>query len=403
MGSPTASRIAISFNRPTHVASEFEYIQTAIRNGHLRGDGPFTAKCQDLLESELGIQKALLTTSCTSALEMAALLLDIHPGDEVIIPSFTFVATANAFALRGATPVFADIRPDTLNLDEQRLEERITKNTKAIVVMHYAGVGCEMDEIMAIARRRSIPVVEDNAHGLFGKYKNQYLGSLGCLATQSFHETKNFTCGEGGALLINDSRLTSKAEIIREHGTNRARFIRGQVDKYTWINLGSSYLPADILAALLWAQLEARPLIQGRREHIWNFYYSNLRQWADQNDIQLPTLPTQSQHPSHLFYMIMKTPQERDGMIAHLRHAGIQSAFHYPPLHLSGMGRSFGGKEGDCPVTEAISERLLRLPLHAELDDAALNRVAEQVQSFFLRSKPPFASKSESGIEEPSL
>jgi len=403
MCAQTAPKIMIPFNRPSHVAGELDYIQAAIRSGHLCGNGHFTAKCHELLERELGVHKALLTTSCTAALEMVALLLDIQPGDEIIIPSFTFVSTANAFALRGAKPVFADIRPDTLNLDETMLERHITGRTKAIVVMHYAGVGCEMDEIVATARRHSIAVVEDNAHGLFGKYRNRYLGTFGCLATQSFHETKNFTCGEGGALLINDPRLTSRAEIIRENGTNRARFFRGQVDKYTWVDLGSSYLLGEMLAAFLCAQLEARHLIQGKREHIWNFYYNHLREWADQSDVQLPTVPDHIQHPSHLFYMIMRTPQERDGLIAHLRNAGIQSVFHYLPLHLSVMGRSSGGKAGDCPVTESISERLLRLPFYNELSDSNLTQVVQRVRSFFIKPENAFSAKNERRTKEPSL
>lgn len=382
MCSGTAPKMTVPFNRPAEVGREFEYIQAAIRSGHLRGDGPFTSNCQKLLERELAVPKSLLTTSCTSALEMAALLLQLRPGDEVVFPSFTFVSTANAFALRGARPAFVDIRPDTLNLDEALLERHITERTKAIVVMHYAGVGCEMDAILATARRHSLAVIEDNAHGLFGKYRNRYLGTFGCLATQSFHETKNFTCGEGGCLLINDPRLIARAEIIREHGTDRARFIRGEVDKYTWIDLGSSYLPSDMLAAFLYAQLEARLLINAKREYLWKFYYEHLREWAGENGVKLPTVPDHVQHPSHLFYMVMKTLQERDGLIEHLRAAGIGSAFHYPPLHLSGMGRSFGGREGDCPVTESISERLLRLPLYNDLSDGELSKVVRAVQNF---------------------
>src|ERR1051326_441923 len=266
----------IPFNRAGLLGNEFRYIAQALEIGHISGDGRFTRKCHELLEKELGAEKALLTTSCTHALEMTALLLDIEPGDEVIIPSFTFVSTANAFVMRGAHPVFCDIRPDTLNIDEQKIGGLITSQTKAILAVHYAGVGCQMDSILALSKRHGIAVVEDNAHGLFGKFKGKHLGTFGCLATQSFHETKNFTCGEGGALLINDPRYFERAEIIREKGTNRNRFFRGQVDKYTWVDLGSSYLPSDVLAAFLFAQLEARGEIQARRQQVWHFYDENL-------------------------------------------------------------------------------------------------------------------------------
>jgi dTDP-4-amino-4,6-dideoxygalactose transaminase len=393
----------IPFNRPSAIGKELNYVQAAIQGGKLCGDGPFTSKCHELLEKELGVKKVLLTTSCTAALEMAALLLDIQSGDEVIIPSFTFVSAANAFVLRGATPVFADIRPDTLNLDEAKIERHLTSKTKAIAVMHYAGVGCEMNSILELAERHSIPIIEDNAHGLFAKYKGRLLGTFGCMATQSFHETKNFTCGEGGALLINDERLIARAEIIREKGTNRARFFRGQVDKYTWVDLGSSYLPSDMLAAFLYAQLEARNEIQSKREHIWRFYYEHLWEWADRCEVQLPTVPDHVQHPSHLFYMIMRTPEERDGLIGHLRRAGIQSVFHYLPLHLSVMGRSFGGKEGDCPVTERISERLIRLPFYNELSDSDLAQVVQTVRKFETKPEGGLLAKNERRIKEPSL
>ena len=281
----------IPFNRPFLTGREFEYIHQALAGGKISGDGKFTQKCHARLESELGIHKALLTTSCTHALEMAALLLDIQPGDEVIIPSFTFVSTVNAFALRGARPVFIDIRPDTLNLDENKLEDLITSRTRAIVVVHYAGVACDMDKILEVAERHRIPVVEDNAHGLFAKYKGQYLVTLGCLATQSFHETKNFSCGEGGALLINDPQYVERAEIIREKGTDRNRFFRGQVEKYTWMDIGSSYLPSDMLAAFLYAQLEARDCIQSKRQRIWEYYDEHLKEWSADFNVQLPTIP----------------------------------------------------------------------------------------------------------------
>ncbi len=372
----------ISFNRPFTVGKEFDYIQQAIDNMHISGDGLFTKKCHALLEQTLGVPKALLTTSCTHALEMAALLLDIQPGDEVIVPSFTFVSTINAFVLRGARPVFIDIRPDTLNLDETQLERLITPYTKAIVPVHYAGVGCEMDAILEVAGRHGIAVVEDNAHGLFGKYKGKYLGTFGCLATQSFHETKNVTCGEGGALLISDPQYIERAEIIREKGTNRSRFFRGQVDKYTWVDLGSSYLPSDILAAFLYAQLEAREQIQARRRRVWAYYYDHLQDWAQDHGVRLPIVPVHCEQPYHLFYLLLPSLEKRTALIAHLKSRGIWSVFHYLPLHLSEMGRRFGGKEGDCPVTEDVSDRLLRLPFYNGLTEADQARVVAAIIEF---------------------
>ena len=372
----------IPFNRPFFSGKEFDYIQEAIASWQLSGDGTFTEKCRALLENELGIAKALLTTSCTHALEMAALLLDIKPGDQVIIPSFTFVSTVNAFVLRGAEPVFIDIRPDTLNLDERKLEDVITSRTKAIVVVHYAGVAGDMDSILKIAGQYGIPVVEDNAHGLFGKYKGRYLGTLGCLATLSFHETKNFTCGEGGALMVNDPQYLERAEIIREKGTNRSRFFRGQVDKYTWVDIGSSYVPSDILAAYLYAQLEAREIIQARRQHIWEYYDEHLSDWAEKLGVQLPSVPSHCEQSFHMYYLVLPTLQKRQELIAHLNARDINSVFHYQPLHLSTMGHQFGGRPGDCPVTETISERLLRLPFFNDLTEADQARVAAAVNEF---------------------
>jgi dTDP-4-amino-4,6-dideoxygalactose transaminase len=372
----------IPFNRPFATGKEFDYIQQAINAMHLSGDGPFTQKCHALLEEILGTPKVLLTTSCTHALEMAALLLNIQPGDEVIVPSFTFVSTVNAFVLRGARPVFIDIRPDTLNLDETRLEQLITPRTKAIVPVHYAGVGCEMETILDIARHYDVAVVEDNAQGLLGQYKNQYLGTFGCMATLSFHETKNLSCGEGGALLINDPRYIEQAEIIREKGTNRSRFFRGQVDKYTWVNLGSSYLPSDILAAFLYAQLEARAEIQTRRRRIWEYYYQNLQGWAHSHNVRLPIVPAQCQQPYHLFYLLLPSLAQRQAFINHLKKHHIWSVFHYLPLHISEMGRQFGGKEGDCPVTEVVGDCLVRLPFYNELTEADQARVVEAIYGF---------------------
>ncbi len=373
---------SIPFNRPFAAGREFDYIQEAVARGHISGDGHFTKKCHAWLEDRVGCHKALLTSSCTHALEMAAILLDIHPGDEVIVPSFTFVTTVNAFVLRGATPVFIDVRPDTLNIDETQLERLITPRTKAIVVMHYAGVGCEMDAIMAIAGRHQIAVVEDNAHGLLGKYRGRYLGTFGCMATQSFHETKNFTCGEGGALLINDPQYVERAEIIREKGTNRSRFFRGQVDKYTWVDIGSSYLPSDMLAAYLYAQFEAEEEIQAGRRRIWEHYAENLSGWAQVHDVRLPIVPAHCEHPYHMFYILMSSLEQRQRLIAHLKEQDILSVFHYLPLHLSDMGRSFGGKPGDCPVTEDVSDRLLRLPFYMELSEPQQARVVAAIQSF---------------------
>jgi len=313
---------------------------------------------------------------------MSALLLEIQPGDEVILPAFTFVSTVNAFVLRGAKPVFIDIRPNTLNLDETRLADLITPRTRAIVPVHYAGVGCEMDPILSIARAHDIAVVEDNAHGLFGKYRGQPLGTFGCLATQSFHETKNITCGEGGALVINDARFIEQAEILREKGTNRSRFFRGQVDKYTWVDLGSSYLPSDILAAFLCAQLEQREAIQVRRQRVWEFYYQALDGWAEEHNVRLPFVPTYCEQPYHMFYMLLPDLEQRQALINHLRSRGIYSVFHYLPLHLSDMGRKFGGKPGDCPVTEKVSDQLIRLPFYNDLTEADQVFVVQAIKEF---------------------
>ena len=370
----------ISFNRPTRVGKEAEYMQQALQNDHISGDGQFTKKAHALLEETIGVSKVLLTTSCTHALEMSALLLDLKDGDEVIVPSFTFVSTINAFVLRGAKPVFLDVRPDTLNVDESKLEALISPKTRAIVVVHYAGVGCEMDAIMEIANRHNIPVIEDNAHGLFGKYKGRQLGTFGVMATQSFHETKNFTSGEGGALLINDKKYIEDAEILREKGTNRSRFFRGQVDKYTWVNVGSSYLPSDMLAAFLLAQLEEREQIQSSRQRIWETYYKELEAWAEENSVQMPFVPAHCEQTYHMFYLLFPSLEKRQAAIAHLKERGVQAVFHYLPLHLSPMGEKFGGKEGDCPVTEQVSDQLLRLPFYTNMTDDEQQRVIEALK-----------------------
>lgn len=376
------SGLRVDFNRPVFVGNEMVYMRQAVENAHISGDGVFTKKCHSLLEGALGVTKVLLTTSCTHALEMAAILLEIGPGDEVIIPDFTFVSTVNAFVLRGARPVFLDIRPDTLNLDESKLEAAITPRTRAIVPVHYAGVGCEMDAIMDIAGLHKIPVVEDNAHGLFGRYRGKYLGTFGSLAAQSFHETKNFTSGEGGALLINDPALAERAEIIREKGTNRSRFFRGQVDKYTWVDIGSSYLPSDILSAFLFAQLEQREKIQSHRKQAWEIYHAGLESWAQAHGVRLPHIPSVCEQTHHMFYLLLPDLELRQRFIQFLRERGIYSAFHYLPLHLSDMGRAYGGKPGDCPVTERVSDQLVRLPLHNGLTGNEQEIVIDTIMEF---------------------
>lgn len=375
---------SIPFNKAGLVGNEIRYIVEALEQGHISGDGAFTTKCNQLLERELGVAKVLLTTSCTHALEMAALLLDIQPGDEVIVPSFTFVSTANAFVLRGARIVFADIRPDTLNLDESNLDSLINERTKAIVAVHYAGVACEMDTIAALARHRGVRLVEDNAHGLFARYKGKYTGTFGCLATQSFHETKNVTCGEGGALIVNDPELVERALIIRERGTNRSQFLRGQVDKYSWVDLGSSYLPSDLLAAFLFAQLEARHQIQNKRRRIWCYYQRHLQEWAEHHGVRLPVVPPECEQSYHMFYLLMPSLEHRQALISHLKTQGILSVFHYVPLHLSDMGRKHAASEANCPVTEDVSSRLLRLPFYNDLTEEEHARVVSAVTHFSL-------------------
>ncbi len=360
---------------------------------HICGDGIFTRKCHELLESELGVAKALLTTSCTHALEMAALLLDLEPGDEVIVPSFTFPSVINAFVLRGAKPVFVDIRPDTMNLDEELLASLISPATKAIVPVHYAGVGCEMQQISAIAGRHGVAIVEDNAHGLFGRYRGKPLGTFGSLAAQSFHETKNFSCGEGGALLINYPVFIERAEIIREKGTNRKQFFRGQVDKYTWVDKGSSYLPSDILAAILYAQFEVRHSIQARRRELWLAYQTRLSAWAANCGVQLPFVPDHCEQTYHIFYLVMPDLPSRAALIEHLRSRHILSVFHYMPLHLSEMGQRFGGYPGQCPVSEQISDRLLRLPLYSALSDSDQSRVIEAIHAFDMPCAPSVSAE----------
>jgi dTDP-4-amino-4,6-dideoxygalactose transaminase len=372
----------IPFNRPGLAGNELGYIRESVAAGRISGDGVFTAKCRRLLEELLGAPHVLLTTSCTTALELAALLLDLGPGDEVIMPSFTFVSTANAVVLRGARPVFVDIRPDTLNLDERLLEPLVTPRTRAIVPVHYAGIGCEMDTILTVARRHGLEVVEDNAQGLFGEYRGRALGTFGGLAALSFHETKNISCGEGGALVINEPRHVERAEILREKGTDRSRMFRGLVDKYTWVDVGSSALPADILAAFLYGQLERRAEIQATRRRIWERYARELPEWAAPLGIGLPVVPDHCRQPYHLFYLVAASLDQRTRLIAHLRQRGVLAVFHYLPLHVSEMGQRLGGKPGDCPVTEDLSDRVLRLPFYNDLSEAEQDYVVESLRAF---------------------
>jgi dTDP-4-amino-4,6-dideoxygalactose transaminase len=360
----------IPFNRSSLQGRELDYIHETIEVGQVAGDQMFSRKCQELLQEALGVRKALVTTSCTHALEMAGILLDLKPGDEVILPSFTFVSTANAFVLRGAKPVFCDVRPDTLNLDETKLEALITSRTKAIVPVHYAGVGCEMDAIMTIANRHGVAVIEDNAHGLFGKYKGRWLGTFGAMATQSFHETKNITCGEGGALLVNNEVYEERAEIIREKGTNRARFFRGQVDKYSWVDVGSSYVMSDVLAAFLYGQLERWESIQAKRGAIWERYDRVLGEWAMANGIRRPVVPGDCEQAYHMYYLLMPSLEARTNFIDHLASRGIKAVFHYLPLNQSEYMRSMaksGWRIAECPVTEDVSDRLVRLPFYTSM------------------------------------
>ena len=374
--------IEIPFNISTPLGRELEYVSQAVSSGKIGGGHSFGRRCREAMEELMGSPAVLPTPSCTHALEMCSLLLELGPGDEVILPSFTFVSTANAFVLHGARPVFCDVRPDTLNMDEGELELLITSRTRAIVPVHYAGVGCEMDAILAIGARHGVSVVEDNAHGLFGEYRGRALGTLGRLATQSFHETKNLTCGEGGALVVNDPALVERAEIIRDKGTDRSRFFRGEVDRYTWRDLGSSYRMSDITAAFLLAQIETWPTIQERRKALWDGYMAGLADWAEDRNVGLPTVPDHCRQAFHMFFLLLPSLEAREALTAHLRNRGILAVFHYQPLHTSAMGRSLGGRPGDCPVTEDVSERLLRLPFYNTMTDDQHNRVVEAVREW---------------------
>jgi dTDP-4-amino-4,6-dideoxygalactose transaminase len=360
----------VPFNKPFMTGKELWYIAQAHANGHLAGDGQFTKRCNEWLQTCTTARKALLTHSCTAALEVAALLCDVGPGDEVILPSFTFVSTANAFVLRGAAPVFVDIRPDTLNIDETKIEAAITRRTKAIVPVHYAGVACEMDAIMDIARLHNLLIVEDAAQGLLSSYKRRPLGSIGHMGTLSFHETKNVISGEGGALLVNDERFVARAEVIREKGTNRSQFFRGEVDKYTWVDLGSSYLPSDLIAAFLWAQLEDADEISRRRMSLWTRYHEEFASAEASGLIRRPIIPSHCTHNAHMYYLLLPDLKSRTEFISQMRERGVTSVFHYVPLHSAPAGRRFGRCSGDMSVTDDVADRLVRLPLWLGMGDA---------------------------------
>lgn len=372
----------IPFNRPTRTSLDQSLIAEALASGKLAGDGGFTHRCQAALERMLGVPRALLTTSCTDALEMAALLANISDGDEVVVPTYTFVSSINAFVLRGARPVFADIRQETLGLDERQLPALITPRTRAIVVVHYAGVPCDLDAIIDAAHRIGAVVIEDNAHGFLGGYQGRLLGTIGDLATLSFHDTKNFTCGEGGALLVNDEALIERAEVIREKGTDRKKFLRGQVDKYGWVDVGSSFLPSEILAAMLAAQLDDAEGIQSNRGRIWQRYARTLAGWATANGVVLPRREASDQPSYHMFNVVVPDAAFRDGLFAHLRDRGIQAVSHYIPLHLSPMGRKFGGFRGQCPVAERVSELIVRLPFFTNMTAVEQDEVIEAVTAY---------------------
>ncbi len=376
------SLMRIPFNRPFLVGKELYYIAQSVLSGHTAGDGMFTKKCHQLLQDKFGAKKVLLTHSCTAALEMAAILCGVTQGDEVILPSFTFVSTANAFYLRGAKLVFVDIRPDTLNIDETKIEQAVSEQTKIIAPVHYAGIACEMDKIMDVAQRKELLVVEDAAQGVNAKYHEKYLGTIGDIGAYSFHETKNFICGEGGAIVINNDQFIERAEIIREKGTNRSKFFRGEVDKYTWVDIGSSYLPSDILAAFLYAQLENMETINIRRAEIFSNYLVALKPLADEGRLQLPFIAQGCRSNNHMFYILLNDENTRNGLMDYLKSKGILAVFHYLPLHLSPIGRSFGYYDGDLPQTESISRRLLRLPFFYDLKQDEQDEIVECIYAY---------------------
>lgn len=376
----------IPFNKPPYIGKESEYVLDAVNKEHISGDGEYTKKCAKKLEELSGTKRSLLTTSCTHATEMAALLSDIKPGDEVIMPSYTFVSTADAFVLRGATPVFVDIRPDTMNIDETLIEDAITSKTKAIVPVHYAGVGCEMDTIMDIARRHNLTVIEDAAQAIASTYKEKSLGTFGDFGCYSFHETKNISMGEGGALLIQNEDMIEPAEIIREKGTNRAKFFRGQIDKYTWVNYGSSYLPSDMNAAYLWAQLENIDIIQKKRLSVWNRYREGLSELEKKEYIEFGAIPDECTNNAHMFYIKVRDLENRTDLLKFLNGNGIQAVFHYVPLHSAPAGRKFGRLNGEDRYTTKESERLIRLPLFYSITDEEVDFIIEIVKEFFCLS-----------------
>ena len=375
----------INFNVPPYTGKEMEYIRKAVENQKICGDGEFTKKCNAWIEQKTGTKKCLLTTSCTHATELAALLADIQPGDEVIMPAYTFVSTADAFVMRGGVPVFVDIRPDTMNIDETKIEAAITEKTKAIAPVHYAGVACEMDTIMDIANRHHLAVIEDAAQGIMSTYKGKALGTFGEFGCFSFHETKNYSMGEGGALLIRDEKYIEDAEIIREKGTNRSKFYRGQIDKYTWVNYGSSYLPSDMNAAYLYAQLEMAEEINDARMASWNRYYENLLPLAEQGVIELPHVPEGCVHNAHMFYIKAADIEERSKLIAFLKENGILAVFHYIPLHTAPAGLRFGRFHGEDRYTTTESERLLRLPMYYGLKPEEVEYICGKVKEFYGR------------------
>ena len=372
----------IPFNRADIGKHDIELLSESISAGHISGNGPFTKRAEEQITKTLGNERTLLTTSCTHALEMSALLLGLKPGEEVIVPAFTFVSTASAFMLYGAKPVFVDVRQDTLNIDLDQAEAAITPRTRAICVVHYGGVACEMDRLTKLAKDHNLILIEDNAHGLFAKYRGKYLGTFGALATQSFHETKNITCGEGGALVINDASLAERAEILREKGTDRTKFLRGQVDKYTWVDVGSSWVISDLLAAILFGQLSRADEIYTQRMNIWNRYHNELQTWAAKHDVTLPTVPEGCEHTGHVYHLRFQHGVQRDKFIEHLKQLGIYAVFHYQPLHLSTVGRTLGGQDGQFPVTESAGDCLVRLPLFNSLTSDEQTYIIDSVKVF---------------------
>ena len=372
----------IPFNRADIGKHDIELLSESISAGHISGNGPFTKRAEEQITKTLGNDRTLLTTSCTHALEMSALLLRLKPGDEVIVPAFTFVSTASAFMLYGAKPVFVDVRQDTLNIDLDQAEAAITPRTRAICVVHYGGVACEMDRLTKLAKDHNLILIEDNAHGLFAKYRGKYLGTFGALATQSFHETKNITCGEGGALVINDASLAERAEILREKGTDRTKFLRGQVDKYTWVDVGSSWVISDLLAAILFGQLSRADEIYKQRMKIWNRYHNELQSWAAKHDVTLPTVPEGCEHTGHVYHLRFQHGVQRDKFIENLKQLGIYAVFHYQPLHLSTVGRTLGGRDGQFPVTESAGDCLVRLPLFNSLTSDEQTYIIDSIKVF---------------------